>query len=108
MTWKEDQKSARELYNKGENGEWGKGGEGVDCKRKKIIPILALLEKRESYCRTKNLLNCSAFQNFYCTLCSYLCMAEAASLYYMNSLLHNQIPSVATSELVFNICAFWS
>lgn len=49
-----------------------------------------------------------AFQNFYCTLCSYLCMAEAASLYYMNSLLHNQIPSVATSELVFNICAFWS
>lgn len=34
--------------------------------------------------------------------------AEAASLHYTNSLLHNQIPSVATSEPVFNICAFWS
>lgn len=44
------------------------GSEGDDCKRRKIIPILALLEKRESYCRTKNLLNCAAFQNFYCTL----------------------------------------
>lgn len=56
----------------------------------------------------KGPLELPAFQKLACTLGSYLCMAEAASLYYMNSLLHNQIPSVATAELVFNICAFWS
>lgn len=50
----------------------------------------------------KDPLEAPAFQNFYCTLCSYLCMAEVASLYYMNSLLHNQIPSVAHLATLFS------
>lgn len=60
-----------------EAGE-GRGMEGpreaLIERKEEIITILALLENGKviTFCRP----SWHAFQNFYCTLCSYLCMAE--------------------------------
>lgn len=86
----------------------GRAEQGSDGKKRRKLSQFQHCWKMGKLLPHIDPLKAPAFQHFYRTLCSYLSMAEAASLYYMNSLLHNQIPSVATSELVFNICAFWS